>query len=154
MEHKEKSYLWLDCLAECRVGGNVCGEWILSGFQRVPSMIRYSLHGTLITDHQATNSQMLTCLSSYLVGGPPGRRDKHFSHSEKGMFFIISEFTSKCSKKIVSPNFGGGASYSWESHRPYFEVLSILWIEKMLKHSYKTCGVFSLFALNPLWLFM
>ena len=72
MEHKEKGHLWLYCLTECRVGDNVYGEWAFSGFQRVPSMIRYSFHGTLIIDHQATNSQMLTWLSRYL-GGSSGQ---------------------------------------------------------------------------------
>lgn len=42
-------------------------------------------------------------LAFWLPRGSPGRRDKHFSCSEKGMLSIISEFTCRYTKKIVSP---------------------------------------------------
>lgn len=51
-------------------------------------------------------------------------------------------FQESCvTKNLVFP--GGGASQSWERHRPLLsvEVLGILKTEQMLKEGYKTCGI-------------
>ena len=102
---------------------------------------------SFIVDQQATNSQRLIWLPG-CVEGALGGREKAFRPSEKGVFSVISRFTCRGFKKIVSSGNlafpGGGASQSWESHRPlpFAELLSISETEKMLQVENLWCDVY------------